>query len=105
MSHTATLPSPRLAIAVPADAPAPKRWTFPTLLLTLAGAAAIAAAVVWMALTSGGSPDPTTEGLSPAAALFNISLLVFREGMECVLVLSAILAGMVGRDAANRRPI
>ena len=104
MSHTAALPS-RISIAVPADAPAPKRWSFGTLLLTLAGVAAIVASVVWMALTSGGSPDPTTEGISPGAALFNISLLVFREGMECVLVLSAIIAGMVGKDAAHRRPI
>ncbi|HEY8966714.1 MAG TPA: FTR1 family protein [Candidatus Methylacidiphilales bacterium] len=100
---TATLSAP--AIAVPADAPAPKRWTFSALLFTLLGVAAIVSTLVWMALTSGGSPDPTVEGLGHGAALFNIALLVFREGMECVLVLSAILASMVGKEAVHRRPV
>ena len=36
---------------------------------------------------------------------FNIALLVFREGLECVLVLSTIMASMVGASRRYRRPV
>jgi high-affinity iron transporter len=37
--------------------------------------------------------------------VFDIGVLVFREGLECTLVLAAVTAGMVGAGAAYRRPI
>ena len=42
-------------------------------------------------------PNPTAPRTSPAVAVLDIAVLVFREGLECVLVLSAITASMVGR--------
>jgi high-affinity iron transporter len=36
---------------------------------------------------------------------FNIAVLVFREGLECVLVLSTIMASMVGASRRYRRPV
>jgi len=39
------------------------------------------------------------------AAMFDIGLLVFREGLECVLVLAAITASMTGEEQLYRRPI
>jgi high-affinity iron transporter len=35
----------------------------------------------------------------------NIGILVFREGLECLLVLAAIMAGLTGDRSAYRRPI
>jgi len=41
----------------------------------------------------------------PAPASLNIALLVFREGLECILVLAAITANMSGARQAYRRPV
>ena len=58
-------------------------------------------------MTSSGSPDPLSDqakGHSTVAVL-DIGVLVFREGLECVLVLSAITASMVGESRKQRRPV
>lgn len=68
-------------------------------------ASLVAFVMVWQALTSGGVPDPTTRNLSPAAAVLNSGLLVFREGLEAILVLAAITAGLVRGDKSYWRPI
>lgn len=49
---------------------------------------------VWQAITAGGNPDPATPGLSPAAMVLSTGILVFREGLEAILVLAAVTAGM-----------
>jgi len=62
----------------------------------------------WSALgASGGVPDPTasTARLSDGAVVVDSGLLVFREGLETILVLAAVTASMVGGNAAYRRPI
>ena len=61
--------------------------------------------MVWQALTSGGNPDPTAKGLTPAAAVLNSGILVFREGLEAILVLAAITAGLVRSSRSYWRPI
>ena len=61
--------------------------------------------MVWQALTSGGNPDPTAEGLTPAAAVLNSGILVFREGLEAILVLAAITAGLVRSNRSYWRPV
>lgn len=40
-----------------------------------------------------------------AVAILNVGILVFREGLECILVLAALTAGMVGVRKWQRRPI
>lgn len=40
-----------------------------------------------------------------SAAVLNIAVLVFREGLECILVVSAVTAGLKGTDRTYRRPI
>ena len=60
--------------------------------------------LVWQAVSAGGAPDPTVAS-SPVTALFDIGVLVFREGLECILVLSAIMASMKGRQQAQRQPV
>jgi high-affinity iron transporter len=73
--------------------------------LLLAGALLVAGVLIWQGVTASGNPDPTTPHLSPTVALLDIGVLVFREGLECILVLSAITASMVGSQEAYRRPI
>jgi high-affinity iron transporter len=61
--------------------------------------------LVWQGITAHGNPDPTTPHTSPTVALLDIGVLVFREGLECILVLAAITAGMVGSSRRHRRPV
>lgn len=49
---------------------------------------------VWQAVAAHGNPDPTARGLSPAAMILSAAVLVFREGLEAILVLAAVTAGM-----------
>jgi high-affinity iron transporter len=86
-----------------------KRWrTLPglmlTVTLTLAGLS-ILLVLVWQGITANGNPNPLAAPLGSTAAVFDIGVLVFREGLECTLVLAAVTAGMTGAGAAYRRPI
>src|SRR5579883_3025903 len=71
----------------------------------IAGALLVAALLVWQGVTAQGNPDPTTPHISTPVAVLDIAALVFREGLECVLVLSAITASLMGSHQAYRRPI
>ena len=73
--------------------------------LLLLGGMIVASILIWQGITSGGNPDPTAPNTSPTAALLNIAVLVFREGLECILVLSAITASMTGNKQSHRRPV
>ncbi|HEY5086064.1 MAG TPA: FTR1 family protein [Gemmatimonadaceae bacterium] len=70
----------------------------------IVGALAIIAVLIWQGVSSGGNPNPTLDHGSTAASI-DIAVLVFREGLECILVISAITASMVGSSKAYRRPI
>jgi high-affinity iron transporter len=74
-------------------------------LLLLVGAFLVVGVLIWQGVTAKGNPDPTVPHLSPAVALLDIGVLVFREGLECILVLSAITASMTGNQKTYRRPI
>ncbi len=74
-------------------------------ILLLLAALIVCGILVWQGIMSGGNPDPTAPNTSPTAALLNIAVLVFREGLECILVLSAITASMIGTKQAHRRPV
>jgi high-affinity iron transporter len=69
------------------------------------GGILIVALLVWEAVTAFGTPDPIASGRSPLKATLDIAALVFREGLESVLVLSAITAGMSRRQSQYRAPI
>lgn len=49
--------------------------------------------LVWQAFAASGVANPVAEGTQRTAAVLDIGVLVFREGLECVLVLAAITAG------------
>src|SRR5216683_2712983 len=59
----------------------------------------------WQGVTAHGAPDPTLPHTSAAVASLDIGVLVFREGLECILVLAAITASMTGAKRAHRRPV
>jgi high-affinity iron transporter len=63
--------------------------------------------LVYSALTArGGVPDPTaTNHLSHGAVILNSGLLVFREGLEAILVVAAVTASFLGANQAKRRPV
>src|SRR6202162_4925840 len=63
------------------------------------------AMIVWQGFAAHGAPDPTQPKTSPTVAFLDIGVLVFREGLECILVLAAITASMTGSKQAHRRPV
>jgi high-affinity iron transporter len=65
----------------------------------------VVAMLVWQGFTAHGAPDPTRLNTSPTVAFLDIGILVFREGLECILVLAAITASMTGAKRAHRRPV
>ena len=69
------------------------------------GALSLVTILVWQALTASGNPDPLAPNLDSTVAILDIGVLVFREGLECILVLAAITAGMAASGEAYRRPI
>jgi high-affinity iron transporter len=73
--------------------------------LVAIGAILIVGLMIWQAVTSFGTPDPIASRRSPLKATLDIAVLVFREGLESVLVLSAITAGMSRRQSEYRAPI
>src|SRR6266699_4846887 len=61
--------------------------------------------LVWQGVTAQGAPDPMRPNTSPTVAFLDIGILVFREGLECILVLAAVTASMTGAKRAHRRPV
>ena len=69
------------------------------------GAVIVVGVLVWQGVASHGAPDPTVSRTNPTATILDIAVLVFREGLECILVLTAITASMVGDKQPHRRPV
>lgn len=68
----------------------------------LACASLVVGMISWQRVMS--LPDPTTRSTTTAAGV-DVGILVFREGLECILVLTAITASMVGGTRSYRRPV
>ena len=71
----------------------------------IASVLCVLAVLIWQGITAHGAPDPEHPSTSPAMAFLDIGVLVFREGLECILVLAAITASMTGAKAVHRRPV
>src|SRR3954454_25283079 len=56
---------------------------------------------------SQGSPDPTESapGTSHAVIVANSAVIVFREGLEAVLIFAAVTASMLGAQRGLLRPV
>src|SRR5437762_284138 len=68
-------------------------------------ALAVFALFVWQGISAQGAPNPLRAHTSPMVASLDIAVLVFREGLECILVLAAITASMTGAKRSYRRPV
>ena len=61
--------------------------------------------LIWQGVTSSGSPDPTLPNTTHFSAILDTSVLVFREGIESILVLAAITAGLSRKQDGMASPI
>jgi high-affinity iron transporter len=80
----------------------------PTRLLIWAGLLALLAALVYLMATAGTGPVDPTEVRTPeshATIVFNSAIIVFREGLEAVLIFAAVTASFLGANARRRRPV
>jgi high-affinity iron transporter len=57
--------------------------------------------------SSGGTPDPSNPAnhMSRTSAVIDSAILVFREGLETILVLAAVTASFRGANGVYRRPV
>ncbi len=71
------------------------------------GLAVVAGLVYLMATASTGPVDPTevTHPQSDATVVFNAATIVFREGLEAVLIFAAVTASFLGANKSRRRPV
>jgi high-affinity iron transporter len=71
------------------------------------GLSAVAGLVYLMATADTGPVDPTeaTHHLSHGTVVFNSAMIVFREGLEAVLIFAAVTASLTGAHRARRRPM
>jgi high-affinity iron transporter len=73
----------------------------------LSGLAAISGLVYLMATANTGPADPTeaTAPMSHATVVFNSGMIVFREGLEAILIFAAVTASFLGANKEKRRPV
>src|SRR5216117_3740419 len=71
----------------------------------IVAAACVVLLIIWQGVTAHGAPDPTQSNTTPTVAFLDIGVLVFREGLECILVLAAITASMTGAKRVHRQPV
>jgi len=88
-------------------APATRRWFYVWALVVLAVAAA---GVILGWHSRGGTPDPaalSARGIhvSRTTAVIDSAILVFREGLETILVLAAVTASFLGANRVHRKPV
>jgi high-affinity iron transporter len=69
--------------------------------------AAISGLVYLMATADTGPTDPTEAGrtMSHSTAVVNSAIIVFREGLEAVLIFAAVTASFLGANRSRRRPV
>jgi high-affinity iron transporter len=73
----------------------------------LSGLAVITGLVYLMATANTGPADPTeaAKPMSHGTVVFNSGMIVFREGLEAILIFAAVTASFVGANTDKRRPV
>jgi high-affinity iron transporter len=89
----------------PASASRARTAAVPRGALWVLGLATVAGLVYLMATAETGPADPTEVHQSHGTAVFNASIIVFREGLEAVLIFAAVTAAFIGGNRARRRPV
>src|SRR3954454_5744043 len=72
-----------------------------------AGLAVLTGLVYLMATAKNGPGDPTEVSApqSRGTVVFNAASIVFREGLEAVLIFAAVTASFLGANKRRRRPV
>ena len=73
--------------------------------ILVAGAIVLLGVLFWQGFTSGGAPDPTLPHLGTGAAVVDTAILVFREGLETILVLAVVMAGFTSQRSFLKKPV
>lgn len=94
-----------VAMTVETTFQAPRVRTYLLPILLIPGVLVISWVLIWQALASAGNPNPFAHASGSPAQVLDIAVLVFREGLECILVLSAVTASMVKSENSYRRPV
>ena len=83
----------------------PRARNYFSAILLIPGGLLVLGVLIWQGLAAAGNPDPFAHTSGSFAQILDIAVLVFREGLECILVLSAITASMVNANESYRRPV
>ena len=91
--------------------PAPKRasqkWSFYLWVVVVLAVGTVAVVLGWH--SGGGTVDPgvaaNARHMSRTTAVINSAILVFREGLETILVLAAVTASFRGANSVYKRPV
>jgi high-affinity iron transporter len=93
--------------AKPARTRPTPRWSFYVWVAVALAVATVAVILGWH--SSGGTVDPSVASnarhMSRTTAVINSAILVFREGLETILVLAAITASFRGANSVYKRPV
>ncbi len=91
-------------VSVSAPPAASRSWQRLVSILVALAAAPVVALLIWQGVTAQGNPDPTTPNTSYLSAILDTAVLVFREGLESILVLAAITAGLSRKQDGMAAP-
>jgi high-affinity iron transporter len=85
----------------------PERRDYTRLAWWLSGLAVVTGLVYLMATANTGPADPTeaSRPMSHGTVVFNSGMIVFREGLEAILIFAAVTASFVGANKEKRRPV
>jgi high-affinity iron transporter len=61
--------------------------------------------LIWQGIAAHGAPEPLQARTPATVAALDIAVLVFREGLECILVLAAVTASLTGPRRSYRQPV
>src|SRR5579863_3821132 len=93
--------------ATPARKSAAQKWSFYLWVAVVLAVGCVAVILGWH--SSGGTVDPSVAAnarhMSRTTAVINSAILVFREGLETILVLAAITASFRGANSDYKRPV
>jgi high-affinity iron transporter len=84
-----------------------QKWSFYLWVALVLAVATVAVILGWH--SSGGTADPSVAAnarhMTRTTAVINSAILVFREGLETILVLAAITASFRGANSVYKRPV
>src|ERR1700733_11971203 len=85
--------------------PQSRAWKAVVNFLLISMGIGVVPVLIWQGITASGNPDPTANHLSKFAVVMDTGILVFREGLEAILVLAALTASLVRTSEGYWKPV